>query len=384
MPPNRRLPNWIQAYMVFTNQQESPDEYHKWVAVSCIAGAMRRRSFFDMAHFILYPNMYIVLVGPAGKCKKSTAMRIGRERINLVPGISFTTDSITRERLIQDLSQCFADGHSSMTAFSSEFASLLTSSGMDMVIFLTDIFDSPLEWTHKTKMGGTNKIKAPCLNFIGATTPDWIAKAMPLDTIGVGLTSRIIFIYQDRARVRPPFPKMTDDEKQLRDLLTHDLNAIAQIQGEYKMTPDAESMYTDWYTSRIDNANPTGDPRLGGYYERKPTHLIKLGMIIAASFNSELLITQEHLQLAMDMMTEVEVKMPKVFANVGKNPLATDYETVDELIKKGGANFATLMRQMKHSLRKDELSEVLDTLIASNKVKADKKGFVPLEDKPNE
>ncbi|MCI0558266.1 MAG: DUF3987 domain-containing protein, partial [Nitrososphaera sp.] len=187
--PERKLPNWIQAYLTFTNESESPEEYHKWVAITTIAGAMRRRAFYDMGYFVPYPNMYVVLVGPAGRCKKSTAMRIGRSILSEVPGINFTTDSVTRERLIQDLSQIYKDGHSSMTAYSSEFATLLTSSGMDMVNFLTDIYDSPPEWSHKTKMGGTNRIKAPCLNLVGATTPDWIARAMPLDTVGIGLTS---------------------------------------------------------------------------------------------------------------------------------------------------------------------------------------------------
>lgn len=212
----RRLPNWIQGYLAYTAESESPEEFHKWTAISAIAGAMRRQSFFNYEYFLVYPNMYIILVAPAGRCKKSTAMRIGRSFLGIVPGINFTTDSVTRERLIQDLSQAkSADGHSSMTAYSSEFASLLTSSGMDMVVFLTDIFDSPNEWSHKTKIGGTNKITAPYLNLIGATTPDWIAKAMPLDTVGIGLTSRIIFVYQDTPRIKPPFPKLSDAQKAL-------------------------------------------------------------------------------------------------------------------------------------------------------------------------
>ena len=189
--------SWIKAYLAYTAESESPEEYHTWTAISVIAGALRRHVFFDMSYFMLYPNMFIVLVGPAGRCKKSTAMRLGRELLIQVPGMEFTSDSTTRERLIQDLSQAYKDGQSALTAYSSEFASLLTSSGMDMVVFLTDIFDCPTEWTHKTKSGGTNKIKSPFLNLEGATTPDWISKAMPLDTIGIGLTSRMIFVYQD-------------------------------------------------------------------------------------------------------------------------------------------------------------------------------------------
>jgi hypothetical protein len=369
----RKLKNWIQGYLTYTAESESPEEYHLWVAISAIAGAMQRRSFFNYEYFLVYPNMYVVLVGPAGRCKKSTAMRIGRSMLGGVPGIHFTTDSITRERLIQDLSQSkSADGHSSMTAYSSEFASFLTSSGMDMVIFLTDIFDSPPEWAHKTKIGGTVKVTAPYLNLIGATTPDWIAKAMPLDTVGIGLTSRIVFVYQDTPRIKPPFPKLNDAQKALFPILIEDLTRISGIQGEYKWeSPAAEAKYSEWYKGRLAAPNPTGDPRLNGYFERKPVHIIKLMMIVSASQRDECVLTSDDFDAALALFEQVEAKMPKVFANVGKNPLAVDYEDVAGVVLgHPGVSFSELMWMFKHSVRKDELAEILDTLVAANLIVA--------------
>lgn len=359
----RKIPNWIQGYLAYTDDSESPEEYHKWVAISVIAGAIRRKAFFDMGYFLLYPNMYIVLVGPAGRCKKSTAMRIGRSYLSEVPSLNFTNDSTTREQLIVDLSQAHKDGHSSMSAFSTEFATMLTSSGMDMVVFLTDIFDSPNEWVHKTKSGGTNKIKAPYLNLIAATTPDWMAKAMPLDTVGIGLTSRIVFVFQDTPRIRPAFPVLSTAQQQLKILLVQDLIAISQIAGEYKLVDGAKELYEAWYQERIQNTNPTGDPRLSGYYERKPMHLLKLGMIVSASQRDEPVITSQDFKVAMGLFDEVESRMVKVFANVGKNPLSADYDVVRELIEsRGSASVGDLLMTMKHSLRQEELAEVLNTL----------------------
>lgn len=368
--PQRRLDNWIKAYLAFTHNSESPEEYHKWVAFSAIAGAVRRKVFFDMGYFILYPNMYIVLVGPAGRCKKSTAMRIGRSMLGEIKGLNFTTDSVTRERLILDLAQAHADGHSSMTAYSSEFASLLTSSGMDMVVFLTDIFDSPSEWSHKTKIGGTNSIKAPYLNMIGATTPDWISKAMPLDTVGIGLTSRIIFVYQDTPRIRPAFPTLSAEQRELRTLLVQDLTAMSTLSGEYVLDRTAIDFYEEWYQGRIQNPNPTNDPRLNGYFERKPMHLLKLAMLLAASYRDEMIITLQDVKEATAMFDEVEGRMTKVFANVGKNPLTVDYDEIlgTIILAQDGISFGRICEIHRHSVRKDELNEVLETLVAMNKV----------------
>jgi uncharacterized protein DUF3987 len=372
MPP-RKLDNWLQSYLVVTNQQESPEVYHKWIALSVLAGAIRRKVFFDYegAGFLAYPNMYIVLVGPAGRCKKSTAMRIGRKMLSQVPGVNFTTDSVTREKLIQDLSQTFRDGHSSMTAYSSEFATLLTSSGMDMVVFLTDIFDSPPDWTHSTKMSQTNTIKAPYLNLMGATTPDWMSKAMPLDTVGIGLTSRIVFVYENTPRVRSAFPVLSDSQREIRNWLVEDLISISQLAGEYKLDSHARADYEEWYQARIQNPNPTGDPRLSGYFERKPVHLIKVAMLIAASFRDQLIITQNDLKEAHLLFNEVESKMALAFANVGKNPLATDYmDILDAIAHQPGIKLADLLMKFKHNVRKEELAEVLDTLTAAGTIRA--------------
>jgi len=374
---DRLLPDWLDAYMIYTAESRSPDEYHLWTAMVTIAGAVRRKAFFNFEYFLLYPNLYVVLVGPPGRCKKSTAMRIGRRFLAQIPGVNFSTDSTSRERLIQDLTQSHADGHSSMTAYSSEFASLLTTSGMDMVVFLTDIYDCPEEWTHKTKMGGTNKIKAPYLNLEGGTTPDWIARSLPLDTIGIGLTARVIFVYQDTPRVRDPFPKMSRAQVELGELLVKDLNRIALISGQYTMNPEATDFYTAW-----DLKNQTErailDTRLSGYYERKPMHLIKASMIVAASQRDDLVLTVPDIEKGLQLLEHIEPAMAKTFSAVGKNPLTLDIDNVGTTIKaKPGISYPQLLDMFKHSVRKDELDEVLSMLSMIGTVKVAQEGDGP-------
>ncbi len=367
---DRLLPDWITAYMAYTAESRSPDEYHLWTALTTIAGAVRRKAFFNFEYFMLFPNLYTVLVGPAGRCKKSTAMRIGRKFLSQVPGINFTTDSTSRENLITDLTQSHADGHSSMTAYSSEFASLLTTSGMDMVTFLTDIYDCPEIWIHKTKSGGTNKIKAPYLNIESGTTPDWIAKSLPLDTIGIGLTSRIIFVYQDTPRVRDAFPKLSKEQVELGDLLLKDLIRISLVSGQYLMDKPAEDFYIAWDRQNQEDRSHK-DPRLSGYFERKPMHLIKIGMVVAASQRDESTITKEDLQRALQLLDHIEPAMAKTFSAVGKNPLSADIEAVlGAVLASPGIAYSELLAMFKHSVRVDELDEVLKTLTMIGYVRA--------------
>jgi hypothetical protein len=379
----RLLPgSWLTAYLAYTAESESPEEYHLWTAISVIAGALRRSVFFDMGYFLMYPNMYVVLVGPPGRCKKSTAMRIGRDILKATPGAKFTADSTTREKLIINLTQAHKDGSSCMTAHSTEFATMLTSSGMDMVVFLTDIFDCPAVWEHDTKSGGKNTIKGPFLNLLGATTPDWISRAMPLDTIGVGLTSRIIFIFHDTPREADPIPKLTPAQKALQQLLVTDLIEISTLSGEFKLDDEADKFHTEWYRERVNNPNPTGDPRLAGYFERKQTHLIKLAMIVAASKRDGLLISLDDLKDAMKMMESIESRMMKVFSGVGKNPIYADKEAILSAIINAGVNglsMGELLARFNYSLRKDELAEVLDTLVIIGAITVKSGKYVAIE-----
>lgn len=373
---DRLLPDWIEAYMVYTAESRSPDEYHLWTALVTIAGAIRRKAFFNFEYFLLYPNLYTVLVGPPGRCKKSTAMRIGRKFLSQVPGVNFSTDSTSRERLIQDLTQSHADGHSSMTAYSSEFASLLTTSGMDMVVFLTDIYDCPEEWTHKTKMGGTNKIKQPYLNIEGGTTPDWIARSLPLDTIGIGLTARIIFVYQDTPRIRDPFPKMSKEQVELGEILVKDLIKISLISGQYTMDPEADAFYRAWDLKQQESRESL-DTRLSGYYERKGMHLLKTAMVVAASQRDETILKKTDIEKALALLEHIEPAMAKTFSAVGKNPLTLDIENVLATVNvKPGIEYGELLDLFKHSVRKDELDEVINTLqtIGLIKVSQEKDG----------
>ncbi|CAB4164956.1 hypothetical protein UFOVP825_1, partial [uncultured Caudovirales phage] len=106
-------------------------------------------------------------------------------------------------------------------------------------------------------------------------------------------------------------------------------------------------------------------PRLNGYYERKPIHLIKLAMIVAVSHRDGTQILPSDVTEAMGIMEDAEQHMPAVFANVGKNPLSVDIEEIQKAIfshAKEGLGIGDLMGMFKHSVRKDELVEVLDAL----------------------
>lgn len=378
-PVVRVLDDWVKSYLVWTHPTSPPEVFHKWSALSAIAGALRRRVFFDYGHFHLHPNMYNVLIGPPGSMK-STAMRIGNKLLAKVPGVKFTVDSITREKLIQDISQANNQGASAMTAYCSEFSSFFSSSGPEMAVFLTDIYESPLIWSHSSKSGGQNTLNAPCLNLHACTTPETMAKQLPIHVVGLGLTSRTTFVQAEKARDRPYRTKKSPQDNELEGFLGNDLQAISTLSGEFDWaSPSTDARYDKWY--REFQKNPmaaTNDERLRPWFSRKHTHLIKLSMCLAAGRRMEPLMRDEDLDSAFELCEEAEAAMGKAFSGFGAASTASSMDKIVELLyyatpldaegKQPWVEYGRLLDAMKRDIRRDEFDECLDTLQATGSI----------------
>lgn len=337
----RRLEDWISGYLEYSQETESPISYHAWTGISLLAAALSRKVYIRWGYEIIYPNMYIVLVGPSGKCRKGSAMNLGKDIISGL-GIKVTSESITREALIRSMKRAVASYtepdtgivrfHCSLTAMSSELSVFLGQNDVKFLADLTDWYDSLDNWTYETKNVGTDEIKGVCFNLLGATAPDWLQSILPEEAIGGGFTSRIIFIVEEQKRKTIPLPIISDRLTMLREALKEDLEKISILAGEFEFTDETREIYAAWYQKEDDNikeGNPViADPRFAGYCERRATHVRKLCMLFSASRGEDLLITQNDFARSLDILTAAEKKMEKVFSGLGTTPYAKITEKI--------------------------------------------------------
>ena len=278
----RKCPDFLQSYMEYTSLLEAPDSYHLWCAMSMVAAVTERKVWLDLGYWKYYPNLYICLVGPPGKCRKTASITTATDLIKHLPEVKVSADSTTRESLIRVMQnsegEFMHDGevqlHSSITVISKELAVFLGHGNNDLLAFLTDLFDAPDKWTYKTKHMGTDEIHGAWLNFLAATTPTWLVGSVPMEAIGGGFTSRVIFVVEDNVRFRNPFPVLTPKLLEVRKDLQHDLEVMGNYTGPMALSPEAMEFYIKWYT----DGNPKiDDSRFHGYSERRHVHLLKIG-----------------------------------------------------------------------------------------------------------
>lgn len=372
---SRILPDWIDGFMEFTGNSEPPELFRRWTSISVIASALRRKCFLPWGSLTFYPNMYIVLVAPSGKARKGTAMGPGMDFITGDGlGIKLAAEAITREALIRELknsSDNVTDTttgqwifHASLTVYSQELTVFLGYRNYNLMADLTDWYDCRRKWTYRTKWSGTDEIEGVWCNLFGATTPELIQASMPVDAIGLGLTSRMIFVYEERKGKIVPDPFWRDEEMEMKRKLIMDLEQIAMMAGEFSVTDDFVGYWTEWYVAQEDRP-PFVDSKFNGYFERRPTHVMKLSMVLNAARTDSMIISDVDLRKAIQILEATEIKMPNTFSGVGKSSQAEVLsKAMAEIGNRGRTTFSDLMNKFRNDVNSRELEQILDSLEA--------------------
>jgi hypothetical protein len=364
-PYERQAGNWLMAYMEYTKESESPDNYHTWAALSCLASAARRNVWVDQGLYVLFPNLYVALVGPAGRTAKSTSIYLSGRVLRQANNIKFGPDSCTREDLIRQLAESKLNNHCCLTIHSSEFSSILDPSGIMMIQFLTDIYDcnyvdKKKGWQYSTKHQGKDIIVNPCLNILVGTTASYLAESIPSNVTGHGFTSRIIFVHEEVERQINPRPDPLDDD--LTQRLINDLNHIASIHGQFQWADEtAQKAYDDYYHSLY--RDPPTDERIQGFHWRKKTHVLKVAMLLSLAESDSLLITEREIKTAVQLLHSLEQTLSRTFSAVGKYIHALDTERIGTMVvQSGGMPKADLWGSQYHIGANDDLEKIIKTL----------------------
>lgn len=344
--------DWIKAYQTYASYGEAPPKMHFWTAVSSIAGALRRKVWIEQKYFRWYPNFYVIFVAPPGVVAKTTTADVGMDLLRRVPGIKFGPSVVTWQSLVKSFAECQEmfemdnpvtgerEHHTmaAMTISSGEFGNLLNPQDKEMVDMLVNLWDGK-GFRKETKHSGSDEVVNPWINLIACTTPAWIAGNFPEYMIGGGFTSRCVFVYTEKKYKLVAYPGLCIPEgmEAVQAGLVQDLEQIAALRGEYKLSNKAVEWGQAWYAEHNNKRQPhLDDDRYGGYVARKQTHIHKLAIVLAAAVGDRMLITEETLMTAAQMVTDLELEMTKVFTKIGMGETALGAARLEEYVRKRG------------------------------------------------
>jgi hypothetical protein len=367
----RHLRDWLEGYMILTENTEPCELYRKWVGVSVIASALQRKCFLQWGSQTWYPNFYIVLSGPPAESRKGTAMVSGFDLLRHI-NVKLCADRLTPEQFIREMSESTVCSqisnntfmnHSSYTVYSREFTVFLGYKNSAFLSDLTDLYDCADSWSYRTKGSGQFEIKGAWLNLLAATTPENLQAALPNEAFGGGFASRVVFIHADKKGKIVPMPTYSKDEEEIRMRLIQDLEQISLLSGRFQATRGYINSRTEWYISATEEEQIIQDPRFAAYYGRKITTATKLSMVLSASRSDDMELHEADFMQALDMINEAELSMPKAIAGVGKSDYAEVLpQVMAEILTRGEVTMQMLMRRFSHDTTQFHLQKMIEIL----------------------
>lgn len=319
--------SFMRNYMAWTEGTEAPENYHFWCGLSALSAIVSRRVWIDMGLFQVFPNLYVILLGPPGN-GKTTCMRVAKNIVRDVGDIPFSAEAQTKESVTRYMRDTCVrtfeqDGkvvpYTPLTIFVTELSHFFGPNSGHMIDFLTTIYDEN-KYEVRTKNKEDDLLDGPYITLLGCTTQEWITTYLKSDIIGGGFTRRVIFVNEpaseDRSR-RIPFPSRHPEQFVAKENAIRYGKILQGVKGEFRWDVEAKDFYARWYLAR----DIPRDPDVQGYYRTKHIQILKVAMLICLSETPTTLLKKEHLEVAMAILDKTETTLTKVFQGIGRNEL---------------------------------------------------------------
>src|ERR1017187_2284053 len=371
--------NWILEYSERMNLiSEAPAAYNVWSAISMIGAVLKNYVWVDRGTYKIFPNQYIVLIGPPGVGKGSAMHPAHEFSKKHTPALAnYMNDRLTAPKILDKLANGpvvaqLVNGAMTMKAdssailYSTELAAFLGGSDW-MIPFLCAAWDQG-EYDYETKNSGNSIVKNMCVSLMAGCVPDFIRNlnktGKPETAISGGFTARAIFVFasdKSKSIVWPQGFASTPEGKQLHADLVHDLEQIVTLKGEYKWEPRAKFMFENFYRKVKIEDDDTDVIR--NFKARQNIHVLKVAMCLSAASRDDLILDEYSVSTAIKLVQSVFDTLNITFRGVGESSLAEAMNRIMTYMeRKGVVSRQTLIRDDYRHVTTDDLDRIIITL----------------------
>lgn len=365
--------SWIDSYVEYARNNEASERFHWWTGATILGATLRRNVQFSKGYYSVFPNLWTLIVSPSGT-KKTTAVTIGYNILSKLDHVRIFSSKMTPEVLARALGTPEEEGgqviESQGVIYAPEFANFLDKKHYNegLVQLLLRLADCPEKEVWETVGGGKLPWRNVAIVILGAIADDMVSDCIPPLALKSGFLARFIVIPGEPKKEAFPFP--WKDAKLEQEVLTN-LYEISLLRGEMVLTQKASEWYVEWYYKHKAQMATEVGSKFRAYYERKPDHLLRLGMITAIAKNRRLEYTPEAFQEALDHLEDLEDGLGKLYTAIGASTLGKDQLMILEQIRRAGTlSHAEIIRK-NHALLEDPNSfkKILAVLVEAEYVK---------------
>ena len=357
--------NFVEEYIEYTQDAESPTSYFKWCAYTAIAAVLRDNSWIQTNFAKIYPNLYTIIVsGKSSVTRKSIPMRGILELIRHVENTKIIQGYASTAGIFDVL---LAQRTNKYNAIITGGSALLYSEELTAFLYtdaatidtLTDWADYHPHYSSSLRGIGHKEVEKVCVTLLATTNDENIQKIYgSTQAQKGGLLARTLLIREEHRRhIKGPFrPRVATGNK---EHLKRRLLEISRLNGPFTMEEKAMREIDEW-------AESITDDKVGitGVEGRIVTHAIKLSMIISASRGLDKRITKPYVLEAINDVNKLLKNYKIIVMGAGKSILAEPMQAViSELYKQRGHNLSRrqILQRLMGDMDLETLNKVINT-----------------------
>lgn len=382
------ITSFLQQYAIYSQGNECPPNYHTWCALSALSHAIGKRVWTPQGIFTVFPNIYVLLVGPPGMAK-STAVDIARALISDTKACYVLGSATTKEAWLKDFAaeksptiQKFFNKETGMqeefrqtAIFANELLTLVQTGGdpIGYITVLTDIWDRHV-FEVKTIGRGSDLIPNPYVSILGCLTPEVTNALISEKVLSTGFSRRCAFVYADRNAPPVPRPTITPQQYAAWDKAKERLHEIRQLSGAFTWSDEGAAYYDAWYMTHAERRNQPHSAALAGFLQSKAGYVIKIAMLLSLSDSDDMVLNPDNLSTAVMLMDQIEPAVDRIFAGTGRNELATVSESIVRLVQQeaGKAPFYIAKKSIMSVFYRDastnDIENILTHLVSTDRI----------------
>lgn len=370
----------IDLWLHQAGKTEVDKQFHFWCCLATVASVVADRVGFNkFAHKRLAPNIYLMLIGPSTS-GKNQAIDIAESFLTKVKNVHYFRGKTTGQALIDTLAKRADQGSKAtdpkfqqlakITLATPELAMSVGTGGAanDFVKIMTELYsggDSVIQ--ERTRTSGYREIERPCINWIAGTTREWLCKTITSDDIQSGFFGRICAIVgkgRTERIIRPLYPP---DQRECWEHMLERFRALAQLDGPFTMSPEAEAVEQEWYERRPE----PDDEALLPFFGREHDLMLKLAMILALSERAALRLEVKHVAVAQELVNKLRSNLPEVIEYSMTTEETRGRNLVAGILKQHGhVQHSILLRMCStRGINARSLKDAIDMLVQEKRVR---------------
>lgn len=391
---------FLESFIDWQKESPSSDKFIVWTAMSILGAAVNRKVWINYNGYEAYPNIFVMLVAPAGLGKKTTIARTAYQLLQGLPGVNILPESITAQSMLHAMSERslnyrvrikgkpgdFQSGASYL--FASEALNLLKPRSFgNMTEILTELYDCDPNGWHKdvpfvksTLKDGAIQIFNPCINFLGCTTPQiLVEEIIKKSQIDSGFASRVLFAYESKSSGKNTVWRDEENSaeyERVKEILKKRVAEINNNSGPITVSSDVRTLHDEYVRKNEDASLKHAKSRLVSIYGRKPIHVLKLAQLFCVSRGGPLTIKTDDWLNAVTLVEEAHMDTLDLFSGISKidNSMLL-YKIWEEFrYREHEFTMAEVFEEFWHTGTRDNIQNAVFMLVSMKRILASSRG----------